>query len=453
MLILGAGISGLTLAWSLRKQGIHCQVIDPARRVGGVIRTDRGVSGCIFESGPSSLQIKSRRVETLIHEAGLASKIVEANPAARKRFVIQGGAPIALPGSLLGAVTTPLYSFKDKLRLLREPFIAPTSKSDESLESFATRRLGKAFADYGVSVLASGIYAGDPTKLSIRHGFPKVWNLEKAHGSLIRGALKLKMEAKKSERYRPRLVSFENGLETLPEELAKSLEEQVMTGTTPLSIQRLNNRWKVRWEGPDGPGGGTFNKLVVTAPLHLWPGLPVDDFVRDQFNSLPQVSYSPLTVLGVAYPRTAVGHPLDGFGLLAPLKEKRRILGALFASQLFPGRAPTDLATFTVFVGGATMPKLSTLPDYALHELLHHELSALFGITELPQLIRRYDWPKAIPQYNVGYDFFLGALARVEHALPGFHALGNFRGGPGISDCIESALSLAERIAAESDSA
>ncbi len=447
VLILGAGIGGLALAHALKARGIHCVVLEPAREPGGVIRTDR-VGGCLFEKGPTSLQIKSQRVDGFLRGLACAGRMQEANSAANKRYIVKDGHPVALPMSLAGGLMTSVYSLRDKLRLLREPFIKPSGKRDESLGSFATRRMGRAFCDYGVSVLASGIYAGDPDKLSVRHAFPKVWNLEANYGSLIRGALKLRRERKRRGEipFKARLVSYAAGLETLPLGLADELGDTVRLRALPLRIRQVGRRWNVTWTSVDGPGEHTFTEIVATLPVHDWTALPVDDKVRDLFHSLPTVPYAPLTVLGVAYKKEAVGHPLDGFGMLVPLVEKRRILGAIFNSTLFPGRAPADLATFNVFIGGATMPRLATQPDYALHEILHHELSALLGITEMPALIRRYDWPKAIPQYNIGHDFFLDALQRVENELPGFHALGNFRGGPGLSDRIERALELADRL-------
>lgn len=448
VLILGAGIGGLTLAHTLTAKGIKCLVLEPAGEAGGVIRSDR-VGGCLFEKGPTSLQIKSRRVEEFLGSLRSADRMVEANPSANKRYIVKDGHPAALPMSLIGGVTTPIYTFREKLRLLREPFIKRCGKSDESLESFASRRMGKAFCDYGVSVLASGIYAGDPAKLSIRHAFPKVWNLEATYGSLIRGAVKIRRERKRRGEvpFKARLISYDGGLDVLPIDMADELGGVVRLRALPLRIRRVGRRWSVAWTSLDGPGEESFTDIVATLPVHDWTSLPVDDKVRDLFHSLPSLPSAPLTVVGVAYRKAAVGHPLDGFGMLVPLVEKRRILGAIFNSTLFPGRAPDDLSTFNVFVGGATMPKLATQPDYALHEMLHHELSALLGITEPPVLIRRYDWPKAIPQYNVGHEFFLNALQRVENALPGFHALGNFRGGPGLSDRVERALELADRLA------
>ncbi len=448
VLILGAGLGGLTLAHALKAKGIHCVVLEPAREPGGVIRSDR-VGGCLFEKGPTSLQIKSRRVEDFLNSLASSGKMQEANSAASKRFIVKDGHPVALPMSLMGGITTPVYRLRDKLRLLREPFVRPSGKRDESLESFATRRMGRAFCDYGVSVLASGIYAGDPAKLSVRHAFPKVWNLEANYGSLIRGAIRLRRERKRRGEvpFKARLVSYEGGLETLTHGLAEELGEIVSLRALPLRIRQVGRRWNVAWTGIDGSGEHTFTDIVATLPVHDWTALPVDDKVRNLFHSLPTLPYAPLTVLGVAYKKEAVGHPLDGFGMLVPLVEKRRILGAIFNSSLFPGRAPGDLATFNVFIGGATMPRLATQPDYALHEILHHELSALLGITETPVLIRRYDWAKAIPQYNVGHDFFLDALKRVERDLPGFIALGNIRGGPGLSDRVERALELADQLA------
>lgn len=448
--IIGAGITGLTLATALRKSGAPVRILEQADRPGGVIAT-REQDGCLVETGPSSLQLKSAAVENFLHENGLQPHIRPANEAANKRYLVKDGRPVALPMGLLDAIRTPLYTLPQKLRVLREPFIArPPAGPEESLEDFVCRRLGRAFYTYGVSVLASGIYAGDPTRLSVQHAFPKVWNLEHRFGSLIRGTLGLRRERRRSGEtpYRPRLLSFAGGLETLTRTLAAPLDGHLHLSAHITRIQRDGDNWRIDWNDTTGEHAETFANLVLTIPIHHWPELPFDEEKKTTLRNLPEVKYAPLSIVTLTYDRAAVGHPLDGFGMLIPLEERRKILGAIFGSTLFPENAPPDRAAFNVFVGGMTRPNLAALDADAAIDLAHAELADLLGLSARPRSAAHHPWPRAIPQYNVGYGRFLHALDQTEAQLPGLHFAGNFRGGPGLSDCMANALTLAGKIAA-----
>ncbi|MCC5838761.1 MAG: protoporphyrinogen oxidase [Opitutales bacterium] len=446
--IIGAGITGLTLATALRKTGAPVRILEQADRPGGVIATSEQ-DGCLLETGPSSLQLKSAAVEAFLHENGLQAHIRPANEAANKRYLVKDGRPVALPMGLLEAIRTPLYTIPQKLRVLREPFIGrPPAGREESLEAFVCRRLGRPFYTYGVSVLASGIYAGDPTRLSVQHAFPKVWNLEHRFGSLIRGTLGLRRERRRTGEtpYRPRLLSFAGGLETLPRTLAAPLGEHINLSARITRIHRDRENWRVAWVDTTGEHTQTFAQIVLTIPIHHWAELPFDENTQTTLRNLPDVKYAPLSIVTLTYDRAAVGHPLDGFGMLIPLEERRKILGAIFGSTLFPENAPADRAAFNVFVGGMTRPDLAALGADAAIDLAHGDLADLLGITTPPRTAAHYPWPRAIPQYNVGYGRFLHALDQTEAQIPGLHFAGNFRGGPGLSDCMANALTLVGRL-------
>ena len=197
-IVIGGGISGLATANALTRKGKKVYLIERSPRLGGSVRTDMK-DGYLCEAGPNSMLVKSESVwNYLIDDLGLKDTMVMANEISNKRFLVKNGRMVALPQSIAGGITTPLYSLPEKMRLLLEPFIRPTQLEDESVTSFVSRRMGKAFLEYGISALVSGIYAGNPDNLSLRHAFGKVWNLEQTYGSMIGGAIKLKFDTNKS---------------------------------------------------------------------------------------------------------------------------------------------------------------------------------------------------------------------------------------------------------------
>jgi len=448
VVVIGAGLTGLTLATALRRAGTPVVVLEKAERPGGVIRSVRR-DGFLAEDSANSMMIKAREVEDFVGALGLNDRLVDANPIANKRFLMRDGRVLAMPMSMMDAVRTPLYTFGAKLRLLKEPFVpAAPRDADESVAGFVTRRMGREFLDYGIAALVSGIFAGDPERLSLRHAFPKVWNLEANYGSLIGGAVKLMLERRREglKPYKSRIVSFRDGLETLPRAMAGELGDDLRLGAQVREIGPRDGAWRVAWTDANGAHETEARAVVPTIPLQALKELPWVDDIRETFTGLPSLVHPPVTTLSLGYRRDQVAHPMDGFGMLTPLAEKRRILGAIFSSTLFPGRAPEGHVLFMVFMGGATRPELAAGTEQEALDIARPELGEMFGVAGEPAFVSHRHWASAIPQYNVGHGDFLGALASIEARWPGLHVQGNFRGGPGVNDCIASGLALADRL-------
>jgi oxygen-dependent protoporphyrinogen oxidase len=448
VVVIGAGLTGLTVAAALRRAGNPVILLEKAERPGGVIRSIRR-DGFLAEDSANSMMIKAREVEDFVGALGLNDRLVDANPIANKRFLMRNGRVLAMPMSMMDAVRTPLYTFGAKLRLLKEPFVpAAPRDADESVADFVTRRMGREFLDYGIAALVSGIFAGDPKRLSLRHAFPKVWNLEANYGSLVGGAVKLMLERRREglKPYKSRIVSFRDGLETLPLAMAGELGSDLRLGAGVREIAPRDGAWRVAWTDANGTHEVDARAVVPTIPLPALKELPWVDDIRETFAGLPSLVHPPVTTLSVGYRRDQVAHPMDGFGMLTPLAENRRILGAIFSSTLFPGRAPEGHVLFMVFMGGATRPELAARTESEALEIARPELGEMFGVAGEPAFVSHRHWPAAIPQYNVGHGDFIGALASIEARWPGLHLQGNFRGGPGVNDCIASGLALAERL-------
>ena len=447
--IVGAGISGLVTAYRLKKLGFDADVIEASGRVGGVIESFRE-DGWLSEAGPHTYLETSPRIRELVTAIGLESALCEPGPEAKNRFIVRDGKTYSLPSSPMSFLKTPLFSASAKFRLLREPFISRWDNSyEESLAGFVTRRLGQEFLDYAINPFVSGVYAGNPGDLSVKSAFPKLFDLEQEYGSLIKGAiLGARKRKKQSEtsKQRAKMYSFTKGMGQLAETLTKKiLEQNIQTRTEVVTVSRENNRWLLEWKSDDKKGTGEYDIVVSTVPLHRLPKIILEDKIFDS-RRLQEVSYPPVSVLTMGFERDKVEHPLDGFGMLVPAVENSSILGTLFTSTLFPGRAPEGYVTLASYVGGARNPESAKQPFELLRDNVLLDLQRFLGVQGSPVYVKHILQPKAIPQYNVGYEHVRDILDDLEKSQNGLFFAGNYRSGISVSDCIVGGLETADRV-------
>jgi oxygen-dependent protoporphyrinogen oxidase len=436
--ILGAGISGLSAAYKLSQNNIAGTVYEKDRQVGGAIKT-RSKNGWLIEEGPNTLMVNSKEIWNLLEKLKLIDSSIEAGKTAKKRFVVKNGQPIPLPMSLGSFLTTNLFSARAKFRLLKEPFAPQSQKEDESIADFIRRRLGSEPLDYAVNPFVSGIYAGDPQKLSIKHTFEPLWNMEQEHGSLFMGMFNRDRNGSSAERA---LLSFSKGNQQLPIAMADALEKEVQTETEIQSVVKNGEKWVIKGQQGTNFFTDAHDIILSTLPAHSLSTI-FDDAIFKPLNELP---YAPLSVVALGFADEQIGHPLDGFGMLIPEAENRKTLGVLFSSSLFPGRAPKNHQLLTCFIGGARNPRLVAKDKQELQEIVFSEISELLDITGEPVFSHSCFWPKTIPQYEVGYDRILNQIEEIEKQKKGLFIEGNFRGGVSVPDCILSGFETAEKV-------
>ncbi|MDF7800204.1 protoporphyrinogen oxidase [Pontiellaceae bacterium B1224] len=435
--IIGAGITGLTAAFELKQQGIDCTVFEASERVGGCIKTVKE-DGFLVECGPNSILDTHPNLGKLIARLGLEGNKLPAKPAAQNRFIVRDGKPIALPASPGAFFSSKAFSTKAKLGLLKEPFIKSKSNEQESLADFVVRRLGQEFLDYAINPFVSGVYAGDPAKLSTRYAFPKLYELEQEYGSLIKGAIKgSKARKKRAETASKdaRMFTFDDGMEVLPNQLAAKLGDAIQLNTPVEGIQMLDEGvWMVNRQ--------EFSDVILALPTHLMPELNTP-FDLDLF---AEIYYPPVASVSLGFGKNDFAHPLDGFGMLIPKIEKRFSLGALFPSSIFAERAPGGMTLLTVFVGGSQSPERALMNEDELLLKVLTDLRELLGLDAEPDFKHISIWPKAIPQYVVGYERFLNQMKDIETNYKGIHFAGHYRDGISVSNSILSGITIAETI-------
>lgn len=441
-LIIGAGISGLTTAFHLTRAGLRVTVLEASSRVGGAIQT-LADGPWRFELGPSTVLENNESIGRLIHDAGLDGEKLTALPSAKRRFLWKGDRLHALPGGPGGFVTTPLFPVSAKLRLLREPWIRrPAGDPEETIAQFVRRRLGQAFLDYAVGPFVSGVYAGDAERLSVRWAVPKIYALERDHGSLIRGA----MARRKGPSPGGAMISFREGLEELPRRLAAMIRDlgDVRTG---VACERLI-RTGAGFRAETSAGAFEAERIVLAVPADVAARL-LDEATGGESRPLAEIPYAAVAVVALGCRRADIAHPLGGFGFLAPRKEGLRVLGCLFPSEIFPNRAPEGHVALSAFVGGRTDPEIAGWDEDRIVSAVESDLRRALGLSGTPvfRVVRR--WPRAIPQYELGHGRYLDLARRLETNLPGLRLGGNYLGGVSVPDCIKNGTALAEEILAE----
>lgn len=445
VVIVGAGLTGLTAGFYLNKKGKRILLVETADRPGGVINSVRE-DGFLYETGPNTGVLSSVELVRLFDDLGDRCTLESANPVANSRWIWKGGSWHALPGGLMQAVATPLFTWGDKFRILAEPFRRRGHDPLESVAALVRRRMGKSYLDYAVDPFISGIYAGDPDYLVTKYALPKLHNLEMQHGSFIKGGI-AKSFAKKSAdeaKVTRAVFSATGGLSALTDSMADVLgSENIITRCKGVVIRPNGSSFSTSYSIGDKTFAVDSDSIITTCGSHCLSDLLTfagDDELKD----ILTLKYARVVQVILGY-RQWNGMPLKGFGGLVPSREKRDILGVLFTSSFLKNRAPEGGALLSVFMGGMRRPDIADMTDNEITNIALGETKAMLRSGEAaPDLLKVFRYNHAIPQYGRDSGARLEAIDRLEKKYPGLVLAGNIRDGIGIADRVKQGVAIAQ---------
>ncbi|HZW38561.1 MAG TPA: protoporphyrinogen oxidase [Ignavibacteriaceae bacterium] len=448
VVIVGSGISGLAAAYWLKKSGYDVLVIDKNKAPGGVMES-AFQNGFMFDKGPNSGLETSPLIKEIVDDLGLSDKFVYANDKGNKRYILRNNTLHALEMNPKKMIQSKLLSTSGKLRVLAEPFIGRSKDGYyQSISEFVSRRLGKEFLDYVINPFVAGVFAGNPDNLSVKSAFPKLYALEEKYGGLMVGTVKSIKERKRSaekSKQSAKMFSFENGMQAFPKAIADYLGKDLELFSEVKCIKKENDKYTITYDNAGEIKTVTADVVISAIPAYMASEV-FKDFDSTLVKHLNEVYYPPVIVLYLAYKKQSITQPLDGFGFLIPAKERKSFLGAIWSSVLFPKRADDDKASFTLFIGGARNPEIVSMDKELLFKKVINEFEDIMGITDKPVFNQYRYWPKAIPQYNIGYIEHERYFDEFEKKNPGLILSGNYRGGISVGDCIKNSKLVFEKV-------
>lgn len=450
--IIGGGVSGLALAYRLRQAApqLTITLLEKDARPGGTVRTERH-DGFRVEAGPNGFLDTKPSTLALCRDVGLGDQLVEASAAAgRNRYLYLGGRLRCLPTGPGSLLTTDVLSWRGKWGLLTERFRAPRRDgADESIDAFARRRAGAEVAEVLADAFVTGIHAGDPKLLSVRATFPRLVEMEEQHGSVIKGFVaaarqrRAEAKARGEEPQRPgRMWSFREGLQRLVDALGETVKPTC--GITVRKLEKQEGRWIVHGEGQDR---WPADAVVLACPAYEQAAIlaDLDAGLAQEVSAIP---YNRVAVVAVGYRQEDVAFPLDGFGFLAPQRERRDLLGVQWCSSIFPDRAPSGAVLLRAMCGGWNRGEMVDWDDERLLTAVRNELRQAMGVTATPIFHRIVRWHRAIPQYHLGHGERVARIAAQTRQHAGLFLAGNAYHGVALNDCTEQAERLAPQIVA-----
>jgi oxygen-dependent protoporphyrinogen oxidase len=440
--VVGAGIAGLSAALELQESLREVFVIDAGDRPGGVMRTDH-VSGYVIERGPNTIQVKAPLLR-LLTRLGLRDALEAAQPASRLRFVVRDRELLPVPLSPFGFARTRLLSGRGKLRLLSEPLRFRRDATGETVAAFAGRRFGDEAVAKLVGPFLTGVYAGDENELGAEAVLASLVDLERRFGSVVIGALATAL-SRRRERGLSGTYSALQGLGPFARRIAERLYDPPALGARVVEIARDGDLWRVSVASANGESEMRAPRIVIATGAREAAEL-LRGASPELAYALAGIAYAPIVGVAVGVDPARVARKIEGFGFLVPRDQEIPLLGCLFMSQMFPGRAPAGRELLHCMLGGRRYPEAMDLSDDVLHKRVHADLEKTLGLRDSPQLLAVSRWPRAIPQPGADHPRRVAGIRQQLEGLPGLALAGAYLDGVAVADVAASGMAAAQRL-------
>lgn len=446
--VIGGGISGLSALHFIRHRysgSCHVKLYEKDSRLGGTIGTDR-VEGFVSDWGSNGFLSKIPLTLQMVSELDLDDMLDPAYPSAERRFIYRNNKLHEIHASPPKFMRSKILSVSGRLRLAMEPLI-PKKKddTDESIFDFARRRIGREAAEHMIGPMVSGVFGGDARKLSLQSCFPLMVEMEREYGSLFKALIARKKAGSTGGPAGPsgRLTSFKNGLFTIIERLQGKYLDHIVSGCGVKKIHHENNIYRLEF---DSGQPETFDSVICAAPAYAASDI-VAGMDGDLSSILAEIPYTSISVVCSGYKKENIAHDLAGFGFLIPRNQNKRILGSIWTSSIFTGRAPEGMVQLRTMIGGATDEAAVNLSEGELADIVHRELTDIIGITGQPDYLRIFKWSRGIPQFTLGHPLRMAKLEKILEKYPGLFFTGNAYKGVSLNDCIVRSDDCVETLA------
>jgi oxygen-dependent protoporphyrinogen oxidase len=464
--VIAGGIAGLATALNLRDRAkatgrdLRVTVFEKGPAPGGNLQTIRQ-DGWQLEWGPNGFLDNEPATLRLVDRLDLRDKLQRSSDATVHRFLLVGGRIQEIPTSPKAFLKSGMLSTGAKLRMAGELFVPPRKdlgqaaedpRTDETIDQFGTRRLGKAFADTMLDPMVKGVFGGESRRLSLAAAFPRMVELEKDYGGLFKAMMKLARKKKQAGKSKidagPSgvLHSFTGGMATLIDAVAAELAAdplaEILTGADVQTISPAEDGWRVKTpENEYGP----FDAVVEAAPAHAAARHlgHIDAAFADHLAAIP---FAPMAVIALGFKRESVTHDLHGFGMLVPSRENRELLGVLWTSSIFSGRAPAGSVLLRCMAGGSGNPGFMNQTPEEMAAVILSELRPLLGLKGAPEMVKVILHDRAIAQYVPGHLARLKDLGRTAEKYPGLFLTGSSYRGISVNACVKEAETVAENV-------
>lgn len=444
--VIGAGVAGLAAAATLRRHGRDVIVLEASARAGGSAWTER-IDGHLVERGPNTFRIPPA-MGAFLREHGLASRLQKAEPASRERFLVRRGQLVPVPMNVAAFARTPLLTRGGKLRLLAEPFQPAGDPTGESVAEFTKRRLGCEARDGLVAPFLTGVYAGDENQLGAEAVFPTLVAAERRSGSIVRGLLANAMRGAGSKGSWGGTWSTANGIAALTDALAVSLDGALRLASRASSIGFEDGVYRIEVEEESRSRTIRCKALVLALPAQPAAAL-LAALDREAGDAIGAVDSAPVASVALSLASDATRVPLRGFGYLVPRGEGELLLGCLFSSQLFAGRAPPGREVLTLLAAGRRKPDAIEWSDEKLVAALLAEIEPVLGLREAPRVLAISRWPRAVAQPGRDHPRLIAGVRARLAQFPRLALAGSHLDGVAFGEALASGARAAQQVMEE----